>query len=123
MGYLPAKDADISEWGNNFSSLISADPARYGMYGPEATTLAGLLDTFEQALHAAINPPTRTPVSIAQKDGAKAAFLMYARSLAMIIKANRGVSDEDKTALGLNLPDPVPTPIPRPSTVPLLSVI
>lgn len=123
MPYLPSRDAEISDWGNNFSSLISADPARYGLYGAEAGTLAGLLDAFEQVLQAAVNPSTRTAVTIAQKDGAKVAFISYARSQAMIIKANQGVSDEDKVALGLNLPDPARSPIPRPSTVPLLSVI
>lgn len=123
MAYLPSKDVDISVWGNNFISLIAADSARYGLYPAEATTLSSEFNAFEQALQAAREPSTRTSVSIALKDGAKASFLTLARTLAMIVKANRGVSDEDKTALGLNLPDPVPSPVPRPSTVPLLSVI
>jgi len=123
MNYLPSKDADVSSWGSNFSTLIAADPARYGMYPAEAATLSSAFSTFEQALQTATDPSTRTSVSITLKEGAKAAFVNLARTLAMIIKANQGVSDEDKVALGLNLPDLVPTPIPRPSTVPLLSVI
>ena len=50
-------------------------------------------------------------------------MLDIVRPYAQQIRANRGISNADKTALGLNVPDGTPTPVPAPSTSPILAVI
>lgn len=122
MAYIPSKDADLINWGRNYTDLLTADPARYGLQAADALTLHNLFDDFDAAYALAIDPNTRTKVNVALKDGHKADFLSLARAYAAIIRANRGVTDEDKTALGLNIPDPTPTPVPVPTTVPVMSI-
>jgi hypothetical protein len=49
-------------------------------------------------------------------------MLLLIRSWASQIRLNPGVSDADKLALGLRLPNNSPTPIPTPVTYPLITV-
>lgn len=122
MPYIPNTDAGVLSWGSNFTTLITADPGRYGLEATNAALLQGLYDDFDAALTVALDPDTRTKPSVALKDGHKADFLASARAYAAIIRANLGVTDEDKVSLGLNVPDPTPTPIPPPSTTPVCTV-
>lgn len=122
MSFIPSKDADLINWGANFTDLITASPATYGLLSADALVLQDNFDQFNAAYDLAINPATRTIVTVAAKDEEKAGFLSLARSYAAIIRANVGVSNANKTALGLNIPDPTPTPIPPPSSVPVLAV-
>lgn len=121
MAYIPTKDADLIDWGSNFASVITADPAAYGLLAADALVIQTNFDEFQAAYTLAVNPATRTIVTIAAKDEEKAGFLSLARGYAAIIRANAGVSDEAKAAAGLTIPDPTPTPIPVPTTSPLLA--
>lgn len=122
MAYIPSKDADLVNWGNNFATLITADPPRYGLQASDASVIQSNFDEFQTAYGLATDPATRTIVTVAAKDEEKAGFLSLARSYAAIIRANQGVSNDDKVALGLNIPDPTPTPIPAPTSYPVLTI-
>ena len=121
--YIPTRDTDLNLWLNNFASLITADPPLYGLQASDAVTIQGLADDFDAALTLATDPSTRTTVTIAAKDAAKAAALPVIREYAQMIKANVGVTDEDKAALGLNLDDNTVTTIPPPASQPLIAII
>lgn len=123
MPYIPTKDAELIQWGRNYSTLLSEDPARYGLAAPDALIVQTQFDIFNAAYELAVDYATRTKVTVADKDGEKLTFLQLARQYAAIIRANAGVSDEDKTALGLHIPDPTPTPIPPPTTYPLVAIL
>jgi hypothetical protein len=122
MSYIPSKDADLISWGENYSDLLTADPALYGLTAGDALTVQTQFDEFQAAYNLAVNPSTRTIVTVAAKDEEKAGFLSIARAYAAIIRANQAVSPSDKAALGLSIPDPTPTPVPPPSSVPVLAV-
>lgn len=121
MPYIPTKDADLLAWGQNFADVIAADPAAYGLLTEDSVVISNNMLEFSDAYALAINPATRTIVTIAAKDEEKAGFLSLARAYAAIIRANAGVSNEAKAAAGLTIPDPTPTPIPVPSTTPVMS--
>lgn len=123
MPYIPTKDADLVTWGLNWATLLNGDPARYGVTSPEAALQQTNYDDFSAAYTLASDPTTRSPTTVAHKDGTKALFLADARALAAIVRANRGVTNDDKIALGLNIPDPVPTPIPQPTSVPNFTIL
>lgn len=123
MAYIPTTDALLINWGRNYSDLLTATPATYGLEAADALIVQTQFDIFDDSYDAAIAPETRTIVTVADKDGEKLTFLRIARLYAAIIRANQGVTDEDKTALGLNIPDLVPTAIPPPTTYPEISVI
>jgi hypothetical protein len=122
MAYIPTKDAEIVQWGRNFSDRLTATPATYGLEAADAAIVQNQFNIFNLAYEDALDPSTRTRVTIADKDGEKLTFLQLVRQYAAIIRANAGVTNEDKAALGLTIPDPTPTPVPVPATSPLLTV-
>jgi hypothetical protein len=121
--YIPTRDADLDLWAANFNTLITADPPRYGLVAGDATTIDGVFQTWHAAFVLASDPSTRTIVTVAAKDAAKAAMVPVLRAYAQQIKANLGVTDDDKAALGLNLDDNTQSSVPPPSTQPLIAII
>lgn len=120
--YIPSKEADLVNWGENFTDLITATPLAYGLTVLDASTLQSNFDEFKAAYQVAVNPATRTISTIAAKDEEKAGFLSLARAYAAIIRANQAVTNEQRAALGLTVADPTPTPVPIPSSVPVINV-
>lgn len=121
--YIPPRDTDYDSWLNNFKTLILAAPTTYGLTITDASAINTYYNSWHAAYLLAINPTTRTPVTVAAKDTQKALTQPPIRVYAQTIRANAGVSDANKIALGLNLPNFTPTPIPQPSTSPLINVI
>lgn len=121
--YIPAKDADFSAWLLNFSTLISASPGTYGLTSGDAGVIADANDAYQDAYALAVDPGTRTPASVAAKDAARADAEATVRPYAMQIRGNLGVSDQDKVALGIHIPDLTPTPVPPPETAPALVLV
>lgn len=120
--YIPNKDADFANWLLNFSTLLTAAPATYGLTAPDAVAVAAEQTAFAAAYSAAIDPSTRTPVTVAAKDSAKASALAVVRPFAVNISLNPGVLDADKTAIGVTVRSLVPTPIPAPVDAPVLAI-
>lgn len=120
--YIPPKDADLAAWAENFSDLITANPTTYGLQAADAVVIAAANAPWQAAYLVAVNPGTRTTVTIAAKNAAKVAFITLARTYASQIRINPGVANADKLDLGLNLPNNSPSPIPPPATWPILAV-
>lgn len=120
--YIPAPDADYDLWATNFSTLLTASPGTYGLVAGDATAVAAVYSTWHAAYLAAINPATRTPVTVQAKDVARSASLVVIRPYAVTISNNAGVNPSDKVAIGVNPGTSTPTPIPAPNTAPVISV-
>lgn len=132
LPYIPTTDSGLDAWAANFSSLITAAPATYGLDSVDAAAIQTAYDTYHAAYllggtappnRTPVNPSTRTPVTVAAKDSAKIAGRILWRTYASQIRINPGVTDADKIALGLNLPSSGGTPIPAPTSFPLLSFV
>lgn len=121
--YLPASDAAFDAWLTNFSTLLTAAPATYGLTAPNAVTVAAERTAFHNAYVAAIDPGTRTSVTIAAKDSARASAEAVVRPFATNISQNAGVLDSDKTDIGVTVRKTVPTPVPPPLTSPVLVLV
>lgn len=121
--YIPSTDADFQVWLDNFSELITADPTAYGLSSADATALATLTTTYDNALAAATNGSTRGPSTVNAKDVARTNAQARARQLATIIQANPAVTEEQKTDLGITVRKTNKTPIPAPASSPLLAYI
>lgn len=120
--YIPPKDADLDIFAANFSTLITATPAAYGLLAGDATTIAASVATWHTAYLLAVNPTTRTPATITAKDNARTSMLTVIRPYAQRIANNAGVSSMLKIGLGLNPRQNSPTPIPPPTTAPVVSI-
>lgn len=128
--YIPSTDSGLVDWGDNFATLITADPPRYGLDTTAALAIQSAQDTYAAAFalggsigRVPVNPTARSPVTVAAKDAAKVAARTLFRTYAAQIRLNPGVTNDDKIALGLNLPNNNPSPIPVPASWPVLSVL
>jgi len=120
--YIPAKNAQYQAWLLNFSTVITANPANYGLTSTDASNIAAAYTTWHNAYVAATTAATRTSVTVAAMATAKASSLITARTYAQIIQNNAGVSDANKAAAGLTVRATGRTPIPAPTNVPILSI-
>lgn len=121
--YIPSTDAAFLAWSVNFSDLITAAPATYGLVPADAVTIQSANDTYAAAQALVDAPSTKTVTTVAAKNSAKNAAIGIYRTYAQQIRNNPGVSNSDKLALGLNLPNNSPSPIPAPVTSPIVSII
>lgn len=121
--YIPARDVDFNDWLTNFSTLLTASPATYGLTAPDAVLVAAQQVAFAGALALATDPSTRTPVTVAAKDAARASAEAIVRPYAVGISLNPAVSNGDKVAIGVTVRSNIPTPIPAPVTPPAIQLI
>ena len=120
--YIPPKEADLALWSQNFADLIDAAPSTYGLAPSDAAAIVAANDPWQASYLLATNPTTRTEVTVAQKNADRIAAVIVFRTYASQIRLNPGVSNSDKLALGLNLPNNAPSPIPPPPTFPILAI-
>lgn len=120
--YIPAKDADLSNWMLNFSTLISASPATYGLLSSDASLIAAQNAAFQAAYALVTSPSTKTAATVSSKNTAKVTALAVIRPYAQTISLNPGVASSDKTAVGVNPRTSTPSIITPPTSNPILSV-
>lgn len=121
--YIPAPDADLDVWADNFQTVIAANPALYGLVVGDATAITAAFTAWHAAYLLAVNPATRTPPAVADKDVQKATALTVWRGYAQVIQNNAGVTNFDKAAAGLTVRATGRTPIPAPATIPVLGFL
>jgi hypothetical protein len=122
--YIPTKDLAFEAWDLNWSTLLTANPALYGVTAADATNQTALYTAWHTQYLLATNPSTKTKTVVAAKNAARANATAGIRPLAQAITLNNGVSNANKLALGLNLHGSTgPTPIPAPSSFPQLALV
>lgn len=119
--YIPPADSAFDAWIANFTSLLSASPTTFGLTAPDAAACEAQFDAWHPAFVAATDPSTRTSVTVAAKDAARATAEAVLRPYAQAISRNAAVNPADKVAIGVNLPNSSPVPFPPPVTWPQLS--
>jgi len=121
--YIPAQDGAFDIWLQNFSTLLTAAPATYGLVAADATAVATEYTNWHAAYLTATDPGTRTSPTIADKIAARVSAEAVVRPYAVSISLNDGVTDMDKLNIGVNLSNPAPSPIPAPATSPALILV
>lgn len=121
--YIPTKDADLDAWATNFDTVITAAPTSYGLIAGQATAFHTLRLAFTNALATAVNPATRTPVTVALKDTARAQAVALARQLGQVAQRYPSITDGLLASAGLTVRDPIPSPIPAPVSTPVMSLL
>jgi hypothetical protein len=121
--FIPPTDAGFADWSTTFESGIDTEYATYGLTSGQATAYTTLDTAFQTAYALTINPATRTPVTIANKDSAKASAIANARALALIINAFPATTNGGRATLGLTPRGSGPTPIPAPVTKPITIIV
>lgn len=119
--YIPARNANLVAWAQNFSTLITASPATYGLTTGDATAIGSEYTTLNTAYGLIISPSTKTAATVSAFNTTKIAALALFRPYAQAISLNAGVSSANKIALGVNPRTSTPTPISTPTTNPVLT--
>lgn len=120
--YIPAPDADFDAWSDNFATLLTADPTAYGEDAAVALTVQNAYDAWNAAYLLAINPSTRTPSTVADKDAARVTLDATARPVAMRINARSSVTNLQRSDLGITIRKTTRTPVPAPATAPAVTL-
>lgn len=121
--YIPSKDSLLRNWSDNFRNLIVATPGAFGLEAADAAIIDNYVDLYLTAYSLAVDPSTRTPSTVAEKDARRVALLDIVRPYAQSIKKNLGISNEQRTELGLNIDDLSKSPILAPASQPILAVV
>jgi hypothetical protein len=98
--YLPDQDGKRVAWMQNFSTLISASPATYGLDAGAAATIAAAVSAFVAAYPASIGA-TASRDTRAFKNAKLDAAKHVVREYGILILRNPAVSDGAKGGLGL----------------------
>lgn len=128
--YIPSKDADLVNWAQNFSTVLTAAPTDYGSTSAAAAAISTAVGTFVTDFgtdgtidRKAVNPATRTKAGVAALKVAKAAMLGLIRPVALAIINSATVTDEQKTTIGVTVKDKVKTVIAPPTTYPNITLL
>ena len=62
--YIPPKDPALNNWLNNFTTLISANPAMYGLAPSDASNIAAAVSTWSAAYMPVTSPMTKTASAV-----------------------------------------------------------
>ena len=100
---IPNRDVDLFNWAHNFAAVLTAAPTDYGLVSGDAVIVNAAVDPWETAYALATTPATRTPVSITDKDTAKATMLTVVRPYAIGIAGNPAVTNPDKVSIGVTV--------------------
>lgn len=120
--YIPARNANLVAWAQNFSTLITASPATYGLTAGDATAIAAQYAALAADYALITSPATKTAQTVSAFNTQKITALALFRPYAQAVSLNAGVSSAAKTALGVNPRTSTPTPITSPTTNPVLTV-
>ena len=121
--YMPAADATLQSWMLNFSTLLTASPSTYGLTAPDAVIVETAEQAFSDSLVISSDPGTRTPVTVAAKDAARASAEAVMRPYAVQISLNPAVTNGNKVAIGVTVRTNTPTPIPAPVVAPVIQLV
>lgn len=120
---IPRTDSDFQSWLLNFSTLLTAAPADFGLTAPDAVIVAGQYTAWHAAYLAATDPSTRTSPTVAAKNAARATAEAIVRPYTVTISLDPGVTNENKVAIGVTVRSTTPTPIPAPVVAPVVQFV
>lgn len=121
--FLPSREAELRDWSRNFSDQINASAPQFGLTPAQAADYSALNDGYAIAFSVATSPATNSKANVIVKNSAKAALKANARMLARLVRATPGVTNDQRSQLGLRVPDTELTPAPRPADPPVVSIL
>lgn len=107
--YMPDDDLGKKMWMENFIKRLERDPKRYGFDDPRMFEyIQRTIRNFIKAVNVVSNPAQRSPHATLVKNQARAEAVPMCREIAMRLKWDPTLSDEEKIALGVNIDEALP---------------
>jgi len=121
IDYIPRKDSELVQWGNNFADKLALYAGKWNIDPDVVAALAAALAAFKLWV-AITDSPERNKVNVSAKNGARKEFVRQIRALANFQLRNPVITDAQRIELGLRVHDSKPTPILPPTEVPVLEI-
>lgn len=96
-GFLPVRDRDLLNWGDNAATRIQADADGYGLSNGEVAAFVEAQSRFAEAMER-VQPAIRSSSSVIVKEEARVALEVAARTLNAQVRG-AGVADGEKLSL------------------------
>ncbi|TVQ51228.1 MAG: hypothetical protein EA377_13025 [Phycisphaerales bacterium] len=100
---IPQNDAPFLSWASGFLKTIRKRPSAFGVSQADVDAIEQVVGEYRDALRLTEDEGTRTKVTVMAKNNAKVSAMQLMRLYVSVIQPNKGVSDEDKVALGLHI--------------------
>ena len=99
--YIPASDAAFDAWALNFSTVLTANPATYDATSGMAGGVTAAYSTWHAAYLVVKVPSTKTKITVAAKQVARAALVALIRPIATRASADPAISIANKVTIGI----------------------
>ncbi len=120
--YIPAADAALSAWADNFVTYVLANVATLGLTAPDIAGVGGAHPAWTAAFAAHTAAQAAAQAARQTKDDARATLETEIRSLTRRLQASPSVDDTERQAMGITVADTVVTTAALPATRPIVTV-
>jgi hypothetical protein len=120
--FIPRPDADFNAWQVNFVTYANANLANLGLGLSDLTPIIAAQPPWTTSFTAHIAAQANAQAARATKDGNRTALETLIRALVRRLQASLSVSDAERAALGITVPDAGATAAATPTTRPLCEV-
>ena len=120
--YIPGGDADFNAWQANFVTYANANLPNLGLAIPDLLSILSAQGAWTPSLTAHVAAQANAQSARATKDGNRTVLEVLIRALVRRLQASASVSDAEREALGITVPDLGAAAAASPSTRPLCQV-
>ena len=120
--YIPRGDADFNAWQANFVTYANANLANLGLAIPDLMSILSAQGAWTPSLTAHVAAQANAQSARATKDGNRTVLESLIRALVRRLQASSSVSDAEREALGITVPDLGAAAAASPSTRPICQV-
>lgn len=120
--YIPRGDTEFSAWLDNFIAYANANLAALGLVAADMTPITAAQTPWKTALSDNVAAQAAAQSARQAKDTARAGVETPVRALVRRLQASASVSNAEREALGITVPDTEPTPVGPPTTRPVVKV-
>jgi len=120
--YLPRTDGDFNAWQVNFLTYANANLAALGLVAADLLPVSNAQTNWNTAYNTHVTAQAAAIAATTSKDNARGLCESAIRPLVRRLQASPVVSDQEKAALGITVPDTNRTPVQTPDTRPVAQV-
>ena len=120
--YIPRGDDEFNAWQANFVTYANANLANLGLAPPDLLSIMGIQSVWTPSLTAHVAAQAAAQSARATKDGNRTMLETSIRALVRRLQASPSVSDAERAALGITVPDSGMAAAAMPVTRPLCRI-
>lgn len=120
--YIPRQDGRFDEWQDNYTGYALDNSPALGLSHAEVEALETAQIAWRKRYSAVVAARAELSSAVAAKDAARADYVKLVRSISGRLRVSPQVSEAQRVALGLPIPDTIPTRTLPPDTFPVFTI-